>query len=161
MTIKRLVTTALLAFVIGSLVYLVVKETLLSGNEPPRTSATVPARIGDGDPNVIVYFFDSDKECTTCTNLKNYAYEALQTYFPSQLASDEIAWRVFNVDKPENEHYVTEFGLYSKSVVVVRMEDGRQTRWKNLESIWELVYNKPAYLEYIRAEIRDFVGDES
>jgi len=161
MTFRRVVTIVLLTFVLGSLGYMIAKETFLAGSKAPSIPQAELAHVEDGHPSVIVYFFDSDKECTTCTNLKEYAYEALQTYFPSQLASGDIAWRALNVDQPENEHYVTEFGLYSKSVVVVRIEDEQQTEWKNLESIWDLVYDKPAYIEYIRAEVQDFAGDPS
>ena len=158
MTLRRVVTIVLLTFVCGSLGYMIAKETLLAGSKAQPIPDAEGAHVENGHPSVIVYFFDSDKECTTCTNLKEYAYEALQTYFPSQLASGDLVWHVLNVDEPENEHYVAEYGLYSKSVVVVRIDDGQQTEWKNLESIWELVYDKPAYLEYIRAEVQDFVG---
>ncbi|MCL4218137.1 MAG: hypothetical protein KJ052_14200 [Candidatus Hydrogenedentes bacterium] len=160
MTIKRLVTASLLVFVAGSLAYMVARDTLLADVTATNPDPG-PAQLDQSRSDIVVYYFDSDKQCTTCDNLKSYTLEALQTYFPSQVESGEITWRVVDVDEPGNEHYVTEFGLYSKAVVLVHFDDGEQTRWKNLESVWELVYDKPAYLKYIRDEIEEFAGDGS
>lgn len=160
MTIRRLVTAALLLFVLGSVGYMVARDTLLA-DVPVASPDSESAQLDQSRSGVVVYYFDSAKQCTTCDNLKSYALEAVQTYFPSQFESGEITWRVVDVDEPGNEHYLTEFGLYSKAVVLVRFDDGKQSRWKNLESVWELVYDKPAYLKYMRDEIREFIGDGS
>lgn len=161
MTTKRIVAGLLLTFVFGSVAYMATKETLLARSVARDASGGETYREDDGRPSVVVYFFDSEKECTTCENLERYAHEALQTHFPSELASGELEWRVRNVQDPDNEHFVTEFGLYTKSVVVVGLKDGKPVRWKNLESIWDLVYDKPSYVEYIRANVQEFIGDMS
>jgi hypothetical protein len=152
---KRFFAIALLVFALGSLIY-------RGANDALRT-ATAPAaeQLHEGVAPVTVYFFDSDKQCATCDHLKEYAAEAIQTYFSSELESGTLAWRTLNLDDPANEHYLEEYGLYSKSVVVVRAEAGKPVRWKNLESIWELVYDKRLYLEYIRAEVEAFLGEAS
>lgn len=159
MTSRRIVTVALLAFAIGSIVYMAMRDTVLSRRQETRSGREETYWSSSNDPSVVVYFFDSDKECTTCENLERYAYEALQTHFAPQLTSGQIEWRVRNVFEPENEHFVTEFGIYTKSVVVVRIENGQPVKWKNLESIWDLVYDERAYVEYIRAQVQEFLGD--
>lgn len=161
MTTKRIVTALLLMFIFGSVAYMAAKEVLLADTGAGMVSGGEERRLGGDHPSVVVYFFDSEKECTTCENLERYAYETLQTHFASLLASGEIEWRVRNIQEPEHEHFVTKFGLYTKSVVVVRLENGEPVRWKNLESIWDLVYDKPSYVEYIRANVQEFIGDGS
>jgi hypothetical protein len=36
------------------------------------------------------------------------------------------------------------------------IQDGKPTRWKNLERIWELLDDEPAFLRYVETEIRAF-----
>ncbi len=158
---KRFLAIALLVFALGSLVYRGANDALRARTAPAAVTHSGVEEFNAEVAPVTVYFFDSDKQCATCDHLKEYAAEAIQTHFSSELKSGTLAWRILNLDDPTNEHYLEEYGLYSKSVVVVRAEAGKPTRWKNLESIWELVYDKPAYLEYIRAEVEAFLGEAS
>ncbi|MCC6699175.1 MAG: hypothetical protein IT365_26355 [Candidatus Hydrogenedentes bacterium] len=157
MTTKRLIAAILVIFALGSVAYTVVREGIQRRTH--STSEPVNAGHSGVSPSVIVFFFDSDKECTTCSQLESYALEMIQNDFAPELSSGKLRWRVINVDEPENEHYVTEYGLYSKAVVVSRIENGQEMRWENLEDIWELVYDKPAYQEYIRTNVKDFLGE--
>ena len=61
------------------------------------------------------------------------------------------------MDKPENEHSVMDYGLYSKSVVLVAMADGEEAAFRNLEEIWDLEYDQKLYAEYIRSNTREFL----
>ena len=78
-------------------------------------------------------------------------------YFAADLASGRIQWRTADLDTPEHAHFVDEFGLYTKSVVLVRLEGGKQIRFDSLSRIWELVYDKEAYIAYIREEVQGFL----
>lgn len=156
MKLKKAISVALLLFVFGSLAYMVFREIGRGAGESPSPATT--GGIDGVEPKVVVYFFYGDVSCSTCEKLEAYAFEALETHFPDELKSGVLAWRRLNMDAPEHEHYLTEFGLYSKSVVLAGFEKGEQVRFKNLEDIWDLVYDKPAYLEYIRDNARDFLG---
>lgn len=157
MTTKRLIAAILVVFALGSVAYTAVREGILRRSQ--SASESVDEEFPRVSPAVVVYFFDSDKECRTCSQLETYALETIERDFAPELASGELQWRVINVDEPQNEHYVTEYGLYSKAVVVSRIENGQEMRWENLEDIWELVYDKPAYQEYIRSNVKDFLGE--
>lgn len=157
MITKRLIAAILVVFALGSVAYTAVREGAQWRTQSPIES--VSEDLSRVSPAVVVYFFDSDKECTTCTQLETYALETIQTDFAPELSSGRLQWRVINVDEPQNEHYVTQYGLYSKAVVVSRIENGQEMRWENLEDIWELVYDKPAYQEYIRSNVKDFLGE--
>ena len=66
-----------------------------------------------------------------------------------------------NVDEVENTHFVNDYQLYTRSLVIAKMVDGKQTEWKNLKKIWELVGDKTAFMSYVQNEIRTYIGDES
>ena len=40
---------------------------------------------------------------------------------------------------------------------VINVENGEQSRSKNLEKIWDLLYDKPAYIDYVRENIQEFM----
>lgn len=150
MNAKNAIRVLLLTFVVGSLVYAMLREA------SPRGDAEIAPPAGV-EPDVIVYFFYNDIRCDSCLRIEAYAKEALDAHFANELAAGTVAWRPLSMDAPENQHYLTDYGLFSKSIVLVEMEQGEQLRWKNLEDIWDLVYDKPAYLEYIRVNLQDFL----
>jgi hypothetical protein len=59
-----------------------------------------------------------------------------------------------NVDEPANQHFVRDFQLYTRSVVVVDAKDSK--RYKILDRVWQLVGNKTAFQSYVEREIRAF-----
>ncbi len=161
MKIKSIISALLLVFVFASVAYMAVKEPRRVEEDAASSSspsATLPKVVGV-EPNVAVYFFYNDIRCDVCLRLEAYAVEALKMHFADELASGAIQWRMLSMDDPENEHYLIDFELYSKSVVLVDPENGTPVRFKNLEDIWDLVYDKPAYIEYIRESIRDFLAE--
>ena len=40
--------------------------------------------------------------------------------------------------------------------MLVQTRDGAVVRWKNLERVWELNDDRPAFLDYVRAELAAF-----
>jgi hypothetical protein len=149
---KQLLRNALLALALGSVAYLAAQE--LAARRAPQAPNTAP--VG-AETKLVVYYFSTGKECTTCEQIPAYAKEAVEAHFAADLASGGIAWRAVDVDDPVNEHFIADFQIYTKSIVLVAMNNGKQGRWKNLEKVWDLVYDKAAFMEYIRAETRAFM----
>ena len=75
-------------------------------------------------------------------------------------ATDGLAWRVVNVGEKENEHFIKDYRLYTKSLVLVDRRDGEAGRWKNLEKVWTLLGDKDAFQEYVRTETRAYLSRE-
>ena len=152
---KKLFTTALLVFVAASLGYMIVREN--KPNPPPAPNAALPD-AGQAEPNqqIFVYYFHGNVRCATCKKLEQFAKESLDTYFADDLASGKIQWRPTNVDTTGNEHFIRDYALVTKSVIISKMVAGRQVAWKNLDQIWELVSEKEKYIAYIRDNITAF-----
>lgn len=162
---KTIVTAALLLFVTASVVYLAVKET---GGKPGRDSArpdtsapqtgqeqdTRPASSSNdatADSKVVVYYFHGNVRCMTCRTIEAHTKEAINSGFSEALSNGRLEWRTVNVDSAGNEHFVQDFQLSTRSVVLELIEDGQRRRWKNLERVWELVRgDKADFLKYIQ-----------
>ena len=42
-------------------------------------------------------------------------------------------------DEEGNYHFVKDYGLYTKSVIISEEIDGKEIRWKNLPKVWEYI----------------------
>jgi hypothetical protein len=153
---KNIITVVLLVFVAASVVYLMMREAGQSTATNQDTAATATAGSAEAAPadRVIAYYFHGHQRCPTCRKIEAYTTEAIQTGFPEELAAGTVTLQVVNVDEPVNEHFITDFQLTAKTVVLVNEQDGEQVQWKNLARVWDLVGNKESFITYIREETR-------
>jgi len=108
---------------------------------------------------VIVYYFHGSFRCVTCTNMEKFAREAIETNFEDALASGKLEFKEINIEKRGNEHFVNDYKLYTKSLILSLVKDGKEIRSKNLDKIWELARNKKKFIEYVTAEVNALMKD--
>jgi hypothetical protein len=122
-------------------------------------SAGQPSQPEAGKPSkkVIAYYFHGNFRCSTCRTIEAYSQEAVQTGFSDALKSGLLEWKVVNVEEQANRHFIKDYQLYSKSLVLVKMQGDKQVEWKNLDRIWELVQDKPAFIKYVQDEISGYL----
>ncbi len=123
--------------------------TVASGKATTSAVATPAAA-----PTTRVYYFHGNFRCNTCKTIEAYARETLTRAFAKDLETKRLDWQVVNVDQPANKHFVQDFQLYTRSLVVVDAKDAK--RFKVLERVWELVGDKPAFQKYVEEEVRGF-----
>lgn len=111
-----------------------------------------------GPKKVIVYYFHTTARCASCYKIEEYAKEAVQSGFADELKSGRMEFLAFNVDEEAHQHFVKDYGLYTKSVVLSEVVDGKEVRSKNLGQVWELHQNKAAFIAYLTEEIRAFLA---
>ena len=108
------------------------------------------------DP-IVVYYMHMNRRCMTCGKLEAYSEEAVSSGFAEQLKDSSIIWRAVNFEVDGNEHYAKDYQLYSQSLIVSRLHDGKEVEWKNLDKIWKLVYDKDKFITYVQTEINEFM----
>ena len=108
---------------------------------------------------VIAYYFHGSFRCVTCNTMEKYSREAIETNFKDALASGKIEFKEINVEDRGNEHFVNDYQLYTKSLVLSLVKDGKETRSKNLDKIWEYARNKQKFIDYVASEINGFLKD--
>ncbi len=110
---------------------------------------------------VIAYYFHGTFRCPTCHKLEQYAKEVIETDFKDALASGRLEFKVVDVEDKGNEHFVNDYQLFTKSLVLSLVKDGKEIRSKNLDKIWEYVGNKQKYFDYVKSEIAGFLKKAS
>ncbi len=119
--------------------------------KPSKTAA--PA-----DTKIMVYYFRNNYRCPSCKKIEAYTHEAVNGKFAADLKKGSITWQMINVDEPANKHFIKEYNIFTKQVVLVEMKKGVQTRWKNLDKIWNLLGDKDKFTSYIEQEVKAFKG---
>ena len=108
---------------------------------------------------VIAYYFHGSFRCPTCRNLEQYSKEAIEDNFKKELDEGILIFKALNVEEKENEHFVKDYQLYTKSLVLSLVKDNKEVKFKNLDKIWEYVRDKTKYMNYVKNEIENFLKD--
>jgi hypothetical protein len=119
-----------------------------------KGGAVKPSAAAGKTAKTVVYYFHGTSRCMTCRTIEAYAEEAVKAAFASELASGATLWQPTNVDEPANAHFVKDYQLFTRSLVVV--DAANPKRFKNLDRVWQLVRDKPAFLKYVQDEVRAF-----
>lgn len=120
---------------------------------------SVFAKSNDGLDKLIAYYFHGSYRCPTCRKLEQYSKEAIEDNFKDALSQGKIEFKVINVEDRGNEHFVDDYQLYTKALVISLNKDGKEIKYKNLEKIWDYVGNKDKFFEYINEEINNFLKE--
>jgi hypothetical protein len=107
---------------------------------------------------VVAYYFHTNTRCSTCRKIEEYSHEAIEKGFPDELKNGTLEMRVVNYEQTENRHFIRDYKLVSKSLVLVNFVDGKQTEWTNLKLVWQLTGRKDAFLNYVRKEVRSYLS---
>jgi len=106
---------------------------------------------------LVVYYFHGTQRCSNCIKIEAYTREVVDSSFSTQLKDSTIVWRLINTDEDVNKHFRDDYQLFTKSVVLSDLADGKQVRWKNLDKIWEYLGDKAAFQTYIRDEVTAYL----
>ena len=126
----------LLALILFSIAAMVVRE--LNSRHEDTTAVSVPADA------VVVYYFHGTQRCMTCNRIEELTKQAVQENFADQLADGKIVFRSVNVDDPAKEHYIRDFQLSTRTVVMQKGD-----RYEKFDQIWNLVREPEQFMQYI------------
>jgi hypothetical protein len=129
---------------------------LFAGLSAPAQQTAAPASSAH---KVIACYLHTNKRCSTCMNIEAYSKEAIEKGFPEELKKGTLGMRIINYDNPENRHFMKEYKLVSKSLVLVNLVNGKYTEWKNLKVAWQLTGHRDAFLNYARKEGRGYLTE--
>jgi hypothetical protein len=154
----RLFTVVLAAGVAAALVTLAKTPT---PSEPKPGSVLTSPNSAIGNHVVRVYYFHTTQRCASCKKIEAWSADAIHAAFERELGAGSLEWQVINIDDPLNRHFVDDYKLYTKSLIVVDRVNGQQTRWKNLEKVWQLLQSEAAFRQYVQTEVSAYLEPRS
>lgn len=108
---------------------------------------------------VTVYYFHGNFRCVNCHNIEQYTKEAVEKYFRKELDTGKVVFKVINVETKGNEHFSNDYQLYTKSVILSLVNNGKEIKFENLANVWEYLRNKDAFHQYIKSEIEKYLKE--
>lgn len=126
--------------------------------------ACIPDMASSSDEHVSgnylkIYYFHGNVRCASCHKIENYTKETITKYFDQEVSSGDLVYEAVNIDETGNAHFIEEYQLYTKSVVLSLVKDSQETRNKNLVKVWEYLGNKTKFEEYEKEEINKFLEE--
>lgn len=131
--------------------------------QSPSAAPAASASVAQSDTaktqsQLVVYYFCTNFRCGSCKYIEQNTEAALKEAFAGELASGRIVFKMLNIEEDTNKHFVDDYKLATKSVVVSELKGGTQTRWKNLEQVWQLLRDDKKFHEYIIKEVNAYLA---
>lgn len=166
MKAKPIITAVLLAFVAVSIGYLVLRDNKTSAASGPTATgsssgpvvAVAAAKPATAPTPFVAYYFHSTKRCRTCMKIQGQSEEAIKTGLAEELKAGRLAYTPVNIEEPGNEHFATEYKVTGSTLVIAEVKDGKPVRFNKLDKTWDLVHDKPQFLDYVAREVLAFLG---
>lgn len=108
---------------------------------------------------VVAYYFHGNYRCTSCLRIEQYSKEAIEKYYAEELKSGNLVFKVINVEEKGNEHYIQDYKLYTKSLVLSLVKEGKEAKSENLSKVWELLNDKEGFYEYVRNSTDNYLSE--
>jgi hypothetical protein len=108
---------------------------------------------------IIAYYFHGNMRCRSCNILEQYSRQAIEDNFQDEIASNRLIFKIVNVQETANDHFMKDYGLYSQSLVLSFVRDGKEERFKNLTMIWQYARDRQRLTSYVKDEINAYLKE--
>lgn len=126
-----------------------------AGNTPAADNVSLKQKTDE--VVITAYYFHGNFRCATCRAIEQLSRAAIEKNFKEQLKSGKLLFLVINIDEPANEHFLQDYQLVTRSLVITQIKNGRQVAWKNLPRVWNYVSDEKAFDNYVNAEIQSYL----
>lgn len=147
---KTILTYGLLALALVGAGF-AIKQRL---HPPASTAAAANAEAALPANGKVVTYFTTDVRCPSCRKIEALTRQTVENQFADKLKSGEIVFRTLNLDRPENKHFIDDYQLVSKTVIVSVRENGKETGFQNLQDVWTNLDDPADFQNYLAAALR-------
>ena len=133
-----------------------VKEAATKQKEKAPSPLT---EVKSQNSKVIAYYCHGTFRCSTCRTIEKYSHDAIYQYFPKELSTGKLEFKPVNVEEGETRHYIQDYQLFSKSLIIVLYKDDKQVKWKNLKEVWIHAGDKEKFFQYVKDEVEGFLKE--
>ena len=79
---------------------------------------------------VIVYYFHGKFRCGTCKRIEQLTREAVREFFEDEIGTGKVKLKIVNVEEKGNRHFAKSYQLFTRSVVISDIVNGKEKQWK-------------------------------
>lgn len=140
---KKAVAWVIVLFILLAIVKIINHRGTGTRGEPAATAVTMQS-------GVEAVYYEYGVRCPTCIRMETWTKEAIEKNFSIQLKEGKLAFHTIPADKES----VGKYELTTKSLLLKTWEDGKETRWVNLDRIWDLSGNEQEFRAYVVQSVR-------
>jgi len=131
-----------------------------AGGKPSgrKTASTQSRKAVREETTMKVYYFHGSARCVTCRRIEQYTREAVELGFSSGTYAGRVVFLPVNVEEPANGHFVDEYKLVAKSVIIQPERGGKPGQWENLDKIWMYAGDRDKFLAYVKGSVLKLLG---
>ncbi len=157
---RRILKFALIALA-GVGCWAAIQQARQAADLPAVRQQVVTTQPGVAPDVIQVTYFSSDVRCATCVRIERLTRETVEKNFGAEIASGRIVLQTINLDGPGNEHFVQDYQLISKTVIVSDRAQGQEVKWENLQDVWSKQKDEQAFEAYVVDAVRRHLGSVS
>jgi len=153
---------ALLAFLLITIGFALGKEVTLRRARQAETETTRSVQPS-GINKIVVSYAHATQRCVNCNTIERLVRETIAEQFPEAVAQERLAFKEVNYQ--EDTAFARDYAIAANSVILHRIVQGQESDYQNLDRIWELFRNAPAFKQYlaeaIRTDLANLPGDDA
>jgi len=154
--LKLMTIMTCLCLIISFSIFALTNFALAADNEKESGETK---EIKPPDKQLVVTYFHTTYRCTTCKKIERYSKEIVEKEYEKELKDQKIIYRSLDMTEPANKHYIEEYKLVTKSIVLSITEKGKELKWKNLPDIWKTIKKKEKFENYIIEEMKAYLKE--
>ena len=154
MNVKSALRWTLLLVVFGSIGAYSLQRSL---RDDASSTVSTPS-ASTATATVVVTYFTTDVRCESCRTIERLSRQAIEEGFPTEVASGAVVFRVLNTDLAENQHFVDDYQITNKTVIVSHQKNGNEEAWTNRQDVWLLLDDTSGFFSYVREPVRGYLG---
>jgi hypothetical protein len=153
--IKKTTTYALVGFALLTIGFALGKEVTLRRLQSVEMATPNAALTGD---KVLVYYAHASVRCVTCETIERLTQETLNQRFADPIASGRMVFKQVNFQT--DQAFARQYEISANCVVVVDIQDGKETDYNRLEGVWDHFKDPPVFKDYIAKAINAYLLSE-
>jgi len=106
---------------------------------------------------IVVSYFYTTYRCPSCETIEKWSHEAIKDSFSEALKDGRLIWRAVNVDKPENKHFIKDYNLFTKSLIISEIKGKNEMKWKNMDKVWQLLRDQQKFFSYVTLGVKQYL----
>ena len=140
---------------------------LASGSRPKAAKDDVSA--GKSKPvkavsaekgwKLVAYYLHGTYRCPTCLSIERQSKEAIEVDFAGEIKAGKVVFLSLNYEETANEHFVKDYSLMTRSLVLSLRKDGKEVKWRNLPAIWTHVHTPGNFRAYVAGEVKTMLKE--
>ncbi len=102
--------------------------------------------MSNANAEIIVSYMHNSIRCNTCLKMEKWTKEAVSDL--------DVKFKSINTDEEDNKHFIKDYELYSKMVL---LKDTKSGNWQKLDKLWDYVMSEDNFKTYIRDSTNEFL----